>query len=74
MSEQTNNPYAGRKGSAETLVYKTLTAVTLDEFDTLLTDVLNDGWQPSGPMMQLQDGTFAIPTIKLPRQQQPIRG
>jgi hypothetical protein len=67
MSEQQNNPYVGRQLTADKMVHKTLTAVTLDELDTLLTDVLNDGWQPSGPMMQLQDGTFAVPTIKVPR-------
>jgi hypothetical protein len=67
MSEQTNNPYVGRQLTADKMVHKTLTAGTLNELDTLLTDVLNEGWQPSGPLMQLQDGTFAVPTIKVPR-------
>ena len=67
MSEQPNNPYVGRQLTADKMVHKTLTALTLNELDTLLTDVLNDGWQPSGPLMQLQNGHFAIPTIKVPR-------
>jgi len=66
MSEQTTSPYVD-KINDNRLVHKTLTALTLDELDTLLTDVLNEGWQPSGPMLQLQDGTFAVPTIKVPR-------
>jgi hypothetical protein len=71
QEQQPNNPYAGRQLTADKLVAKTLTAATLGELDTLLSEALNDGCQPAGPLVQLQDGTFAIPTIKVPRSMMP---
>ena len=65
--EQKQNPYVGRQLTTDKIVHKTLTAATLDELDTLMSNVLNEGWQPTGPLVQLQDGTFAVPTVKLPR-------
>ena len=65
--EQKQNPYAGRQLTTDKIVHKTLTAATLGEIDTLMSDALNEGWQPTGPLMQLQDGTFAVTTVKVPR-------
>jgi hypothetical protein len=75
MSEQQNNPYAGRKGS-EAIVHKTLVGESLEVLDELISEALNDGCQPAGPIFQLQNGHFAMPTVKVPRSMmpQPIRG
>ena len=72
MSEQTNNnPYEGRKLNPDKIVHKTLVGTTLEELDTLMSEALNDGCQPSGPIFQLQNGHFAIPTVKVPRSMMP---
>jgi len=75
MSEQTQSPYAGRQLNTDKVVHKTLVGTTLEELDTLISEALNDGCQPAGPIFQLQNGHFAMPTVKVPRSmQQPLRG
>jgi hypothetical protein len=66
-NQEQQHPYAGRQLNTDKIVHKTLTAATLGEIDTLMSDALNEGWQPTGPLMQLQDGTFAVTTVKVPR-------
>jgi len=67
MSEQTNNPYAGRQVTTDKLVHKTLVGENLETLDELISEALNDGCQPSGPIFQLQNGHFAVPTVKIPK-------
>ena len=76
MSEQTQSPYAGKQPTADKVVYKTLVGESLEVLDELISDALNDGCQPAGPIFQLQNGHFAMPTVKVPRSMmpQPIRG
>ena len=66
-NQEQKHPYAGRNLATDKIVHKTLTATTLDELDTLMSDALNEGWQPTGPLMQLQDGAFVVTTVKVPR-------
>lgn len=74
MSEQ-QNPYAGNQPTADKVVHKTLVGESLEVLDELVSDALNAGCQPAGPIFQLQNGHFAMPTVKVPRPiQQPIRG
>jgi hypothetical protein len=75
MSEQ-QNPYVGKQPTADKIVHKTLVGESLEVLDELISDALNDGCQPTGPIFQLQNGHFALPTIKVPRSMmpQPIRG
>ena len=76
MSEQTQSPYAGKQPTADKIVHKTLVGESLEVLDELISDALNDGCQPAGPIFQLQNGHFAMPTVKVPRSMmpQPIRG
>jgi hypothetical protein len=75
MSEQTQSPYAGRQLTTDKIVHKTLVGESLEVLDELISEALNDGCQPAGPIFQLQNGHFALPTVKVPRSmQQPIRG
>ena len=67
MSEQTQSPYAGRKLTTDKVVHKTLVGTTLEELDTLISEALNDGCQPAGPIFQCQNGHYAMPTVKVPR-------
>ena len=71
QEQQPNNPYAGRQLTTDKIVHKTLVGTTLEELDVLMSEALNDGCQPAGPIFQLQDGTFAIPTVKVPRSMMP---
>jgi hypothetical protein len=82
MSEQTQSPYAGRatgKVSDEKIEYKSLSATSLTELDVLVSEALNDGYQPGGPqhgvVNNLGQTLFVQPVIKVPRSMmQPIRG
>ena len=76
MSNQQPNPYAGRQLTADKVVHKTLVGENLEILDELISEALNDGRQPAGPIFQLQNGHFAMPTVKVPRSMvpQPIRG
>ena len=75
MSE-TPNPYMGNQPTADKVVHKTLVGENLEVLDELISDALNNGCQPAGPIFQLQNGHFAMPTVKVPRSlmPQPIRG
>lgn len=75
MSE-TPNPYVGNQPTADKVVHKTLVGESLEILDELISEALNDGRQPAGPIFQLQNGHFAMPTVKVPRSlmPQPIRG
>lgn len=74
MSEQ-QNPYVGNQPTADKVVHKTLVGESLEILDELISEALNDGRQPAGPIFQLQNGHFAMPTVKVPRaMMQPIRG
>ena len=75
-NQEQQSPYAGRQLTTDKIVHKTLVGTTLEELDELISEALNNGCQPAGPLMQLQDGTFAIPTVKVPRSMMPqqIRG
>ena len=75
MSEQTQSPYVGEQATADKIVHKTLVGENLEVLDELISDALNNGCQPAGPIFQLQNGHFALPTIKIPKSMmQPIRG
>jgi hypothetical protein len=74
-NQEQNNPYAGRQLNTDKVVHKTLVGENLETLDELISEALNDGCQPAGPIFQLQNGHFAMPTVKVPRSmQQPIRG
>ena len=75
MSEQ-QNPYVGNQPTVDKVVHKTLVGENLEILDELISEALNSGCQPAGPIFQLQNGHFAMPTVKVPRSMmpQPIRG
>jgi len=70
------NPYVVNQPTADKIVHKTLVGENLEVLDELISDALNNGCQPAGPIFQLQNGHFAMPTVKVPRSlmPQPIRG
>ena len=76
MSEQTNNPYVnaidGGKNEVPKVEYKTLFDKFSGTLDVMVTEHLNDGWQPAGPQYYTTDqGWFVQPLIRVPRAMMP---
>ena len=73
--EQTNNSDVLRAAEQPRVEYKTFYGTALGELDNLVSDALNDGWQPAGPQYQstagATNGWYLQPMILVPRLMMP---
>ena len=78
-NQEQNNPYVrnieAKNEPQPRLEYKTFYGTALGELDNLVSDALNNGWQPAGPQYQstagATNGWYLQPMILVPRQMMP---